>query len=143
MSVSGTVGVVVSCSCFKGTYGEFDNLRLVWAQVAGYGITDFSHEGGPKVPNIPYDRFSEADMMGEWPEGAPDDPLIILLAHMETAGRIKAEHCGYLADRLEEIQLHMSRGSIITPSWVLLTQQFVQGLRYAASHHQDVHFGKD
>jgi len=135
--------VVVSSGCFKGSYGDFDNLRLLWAQVAGYGVVDYGGQGGPKVPNIPYDTYSTDDIQGEWPEGAPDDPLIILLAHNETAGRIKAEHCAYLADRLEELELRMSRGNSIMPAWILRTQQFIHGLRYAASQRTDVVFGKE
>jgi len=119
-------------------------LRLIWAHVSGYGVRDFRREGGPMVPNLPFDTYSNEDLLGEWPEGAPDDPLVILLAHYEAGGRIKREHVGFLADRLEEIEgkLVSSYMSQVRLSihWLLLTQQFIHGLRYAASQHKDVYF---
>lgn len=129
----------VSHGCYSGPQSQFDSLRLIWAQMAGYGILDYRDEGGPIMPNLDYDAFSEMDTVGEWPDGAPDDPLLILLVHEETAGRIKVTHCPYLADRLEELEMWMMK-IMVTPAWVLLTQQFIRGLRTAAAYKQDVVF---
>ena len=129
----------ISCGCFSGSETEFDNLRCVWSQVAGYGIMDFRNQGGPVMPRIDIERYSDEDMCGEWPDGAPDDPLIILLVHNEMYGRIKWQHAPYLADRLEELEQAMNTPGT-TPRWVLLTQQFYRGLRTAAHWRQDVIF---
>jgi hypothetical protein len=128
----------VSHGCFQGGVEVFDNLRLVWADVAGYGTVDFSDEGGPVVPKISYNLYSEEDSLGEWPDGAPDDPLIILLVHVEHAGRIKVSHCPYVADRLESLEHIMMKAKMVP--WVLFTQQFVRGLRTASHYNQDVVF---
>jgi len=135
----GTEGVDISHGCFSGTEGEFDILRLIWARAAGYGVHDFRNQGGPMMPRLDFDRYSEDDMLGEWPDGAPDDPIIILLVHNEHFGRIKWEHAPFLASRLEELE-HVLTAPGSTPRGVLLTQQFIRGLRTASSYRQDVIF---
>jgi hypothetical protein len=128
--------VDISCGCFSGDYNTFDALRMVWSEVAGYGLLDL---GAALVPNIDFMAYGEEDMKGEWPDGAPDDPLIILLVHLENEGRIKRDHCPYLADRLEQLENVLLKDRNRTV-WLLMTQQFVRGLRFAAMHHQDVIF---
>jgi hypothetical protein len=130
----------VSHGCFTGKTKQFDALRLLWSQVSGYGVVDLREDGGPIMPNLDYRYVSEEDMLGEWPGGAPDDPLLILLVHEERKGRIKVNHVPFLADRLEEVEGRMYRNSTVTPTWVLLTQQFVRGLRTAAAYKQDIVF---
>jgi hypothetical protein len=131
----------ISHGCYSDSLGNFDALRLVWSVAAGYGLIDNSQAGGPVLPNINYSALSEEDLLGEWPNGAPEDPLLILLAHDERAGRIKHTHCPYLADRLEQLEGRMmsGRGGYV-PVWVLFTQQFIRGLRSAAAYKQDVVF---
>jgi hypothetical protein len=131
-------GIDISCGCYSGTCEAFDALRIVLSMAAGYGVADFRHEGGPVMPNLPWDRFTDEDLHGEWPDGAPDDPLVILLAHHEHMGRIKREHAPYLADRLEQLSAVLMGGGDMR--WVLMTQQFVRGLRYAVLNHMDVVF---
>lgn len=129
----------VSHGCYDGTEGFFDLLRCMWSEAAGYGFVDYRGEGGPVMPKIDIGYFTTDDMLGEWPNGAPDDPLIILLVHTEREGRIKWQHCPLLADRLEDLEKVMSAPGT-TPAWVLLTQQFYRGLRTAAQWKQDVTF---
>lgn len=124
----------VNHGCFSGSEALFDSLRLVWSDVAGYGV-NYAIAG----PNISYDLYTDEDCLGEWPDGAPDDPLVILLTHFESKGRIKVSHAPYLADRLEELESRMIKLPGMT-YWMLLTQQFVRGLRTAASYKQDVVF---
>lgn len=126
--------------CFHGSYTSFDALRCLWAQCAGYGVRDFRAQGGPVMPNLDFDAYTQADMLGEWPDGAPDDPLVILLVHDEKGGRIKNSHCRILADRLELVEQGMYRGNALNPQWILLTQNFIQGLRFAALSGEDVLF---
>jgi hypothetical protein len=130
----------ISHGCYAGSLAQFDDLRLMWAQTAGYGMVDYRDRGGPVMPNLDYDVFTEGDFMGEWPDGAPDDPLVILLVHVEDKGTIKSTHCPYLADRLEELEGRMMSGGDFNPAWVLITQQFVRGLRTASSFGQEVVF---
>lgn len=130
--------MTISHGCFSGTEDTFDTLRLVWAQVAGYGVMDFRNQGGPVMPRLEYFRFSVEDMRGDWPDGAPDDPLVILLAHEEREGRIQWIHASYIADRLDELSELMLKQNMMP--WVLITQQFANGLRHAAHYRQDVMF---
>lgn len=132
----------ISHGCYSGPPGNFDALRLLWSEVAGYGIADMRPIGGPIMPDLDLRYFCDDDFLGEWPHGAPEDPLLIILVHREDAGRIKANHCPYLADRLEQLEGRMMAGSRFhnTPTWVLLTQQFIRGLRSAAAYKQDVVF---
>ena len=129
----------VNHGCFQGSVGAFDALRLVWSDMAGYGVVDHRDEGGPIMPRLDFDWVTESDTLGEWPDGAPDDPLLILLVHQEQAGRIKVTHCSYLADRLEMLESVMIKIPNMT-KWLLLTQQFIRGLRTAVSYNQDVVF---
>jgi hypothetical protein len=128
----------ISHGCFAGSRESFDGLRLLWSEVAGIGWYDFRSQGGPVTPRLDFSQFSEDDLLGEWPGGAPDDPLIILLVHDESGGRIKAGHCSYIADRLDELVSLLLKQDRM--HWVLITQQFSRGLRNAASYKQDVIF---
>ena len=138
MSMHNGAGLDISCGCYSGTSDGFDALRIMLSQAAGYGVKDFRQQGGPVLPNLDWPSFSEDDLHGEWPDGAPDDPLIILLAHHENAGRIKVAHASYLADRLEELSAVLLRFPDVR--WALMTQQFVRGLRFAVNNHMDVLF---
>ena len=133
-----TLQLDISHGCFQGSYGAFDALRLAWSQAAGYGVSDHRYGGGPVVPNISFELYTHADSLGDWPDGAPDDPLIILLVHYETEGRIQWQHCPVVADRLQELESVLLK-AYMTPM-VLATQQFVRGLRTAAHYRQDVEF---
>jgi hypothetical protein len=130
--------VEISHGCYSGPLNGFRRLCLVWAEVAGYGTMDYSDVGGGLLPKIDYSAFSPEDYQGEWPEGAPDDPLLILLVHDEHAGRIKVSHCPYLADRLESLEAVLMKANVT--AFVLATQIFVRGLRTAAHYKQDVVF---
>lgn len=125
--------------CYNGSEAQFDQLRCMWSQAAGYGLYDFREQGGPVMPRIDIGAFSEEDLDGDWPNGAPDDPLLILLVHSERSGRIQWGHAKYLADRLEELE-HVLSAPGSTPVWVLMTQQFILGLRTASQWRQDVLF---
>jgi hypothetical protein len=135
------MGLDISCGCFSGSSAAFDALRIAWSEAAGYGTIDYRGVGGPVVPAVDWTKVSTEDEFGEWPDGAPDDPLIILLVHQEREGRIKVTHCSYLADRLEELETVLLKHDKMP--LVLLTQQFVRGLRYAVSNRQDVVFSPE
>jgi hypothetical protein len=138
MSAMNGAGLDISCGCYNGTCEAFDALRVMLSVAAGYGVKDMRPLGGPVIPDLDWYTFSTDDLAGEWPDGAPDDPLIILLAHHEHEGRIKREHASYLADRLEELSAVLLGHPDMR--WALMTQQFVRGLRYAVSNHMDVVF---
>lgn len=90
------------------------------------------------MPRLDWTKINIEDTLGEWPQGAPDDPLLILLVHDEGAGRIKWTHAPFIADRLDELEALLLKQDKMP--WVLITQQFARGLRTAAAYKQDVIF---
>jgi hypothetical protein len=138
MNITNGAGIEVSCGCYSGTPESFDALRIMLSMAAGYGVKDMRHVGGPVIPDLDWYTFSTDDLEGEWPNGAPDDPLVILLAHHEHTGRIKKEHASYLADRLEELSAVLL--GYPDMRWALMTQQFVRGLRFAVLNRMDIVF---
>jgi hypothetical protein len=128
----------VSYGCYVGTITGFDTLRIYWAQMAGYAIIPGQDYGAGYVqadmPDLPWTEYSNDDLLGEWPEGAPDDPLVILLAHEEKQGRIKASHVPLVADALAELNVPPAS------PYALPTQNFIQGLRYAGTQNLDILF---
>lgn len=124
-------GLDIDHGCFSGPQETFERLLVVWSLLTGV------------TAGIDPETITLEDQLGEWPEGAPDDPLLILLAHDPAKGRIKWQHAPYLADRLEEVEsMMMKSDSGVKPGWLLLTQQFVRGLRTAAHYRQDVTFAQ-
>jgi hypothetical protein len=113
------MNLTVSHGCFSGSPDMFNVLCTALADVSGI------------QPYI----GSDAESLGEWDE-APEDPLLILVIHDEHQGRICTRHCSVLADRLDELT-----GRLFHRHQTLLqTQQFAQGLRYAAQQDSDVTF---
>jgi hypothetical protein len=125
----------ISHGCFSGSAAAFDNLRLVWANAAGY-FPDVIVPVSTALMDL--GEFSDADMAGDWPDGAPDDPLVILLVHDLSGGRIQCSHCPYLAGRLEQLEAVIFKAGLT--EFMLATQRFIIGLKTAAHYRQDVTF---
>lgn len=70
------------------------------------------------------------------------DVLHVLLNHSDYDGEIEAEYCAPLADRLEELLplLPSERDAGHIGDWREKTQQFIDGLRLAASQGEAVGF---
>src|SRR6266566_4236438 len=70
------------------------------------------------------------------------DPLVILLNHSDCDGIIEVKDCEPLANRLEELLPLLPKEDDLghIGSWQNKTQQFIDGLRLAASRGEDVDF---
>jgi hypothetical protein len=129
------VGLDTSHNCWHGPYSAFNTWRDRIAELAGYGIN--ISEAGTEYVALDWDNITDAQIEGEWSK-LPDDPLMILMCHSDCDGRIKSQHCGPLADRIEQVLL---KCDLEDDHWVMEKGvQFVEGLRRAANKKENVRF---
>lgn len=141
------MGLGTSHDCWHGAYSAFTRWRNTLAEAAEHEIVDipcdrFGSFPGAKV--LMHERWTAENFEGEWPDGVPEDPLLILLIHSDSSGVIKAEHAPWLAERLERllpaIPEDLDLGGHIG-NMRAKTEQFIKGLREAAEKGEDVEFG--
>jgi hypothetical protein len=120
------MGLDTTHECWHGAYSAFMRWREKLAEVAGLpALRQMSGYGG----NI------------SWDVPRPD-VLYELLNHSDCDGFLPAAICAPLADRLSELLPLLpvvDDGGHIGP-WREKTQRFIDGLRTAAAHNQDVEF---
>jgi hypothetical protein len=144
------MGLDTSHDCWHGAYSAFSRWRNKLAEVAGYS---FFKAGEPPI----YDTacldwgcinniLGDDLLTGTWPripvrpDGTPD-ALIVLLAHSDCEGKIQADMCAPLADRLEQLlPLLEGDGGGHIGNYREKTQQFINGLRDAAANGEAVDF---
>jgi hypothetical protein len=90
------------------------------------------------LPRLDFSLYNEEEMSGEWPNGGPDDPLIIVLVHHERCGIIQWKHAPALASRLEELESYLMKNNMMP--FLLMTQEFSRGLKAAAHYQENVVF---
>lgn len=133
------MGLDTSHDCWHAPYSHFNEWRQKIAVAAGYEIEDITIPGGPggkaftlkhiKVPDV-----TRENVQGEWHE-TPADPLLILFAHSDCDGVIRAKDARPIADALMAMRLDHC------DLWVLTaTDRFVAGLLRAATLGEDVDF---
>ena len=137
------MGLKTSHGCWEGDdYASFNLFRRRLAELANYCV----HDG-----MIPWDldrrQQPEGAAKGDWPE-LPLDPLIVLLAHSDHEGVIRAEHAAVLAGRIRELLMRIPPEQYDTikriNEWELLrrqAEQFMGGLLAAHNAGEDVVFG--
>ena len=124
------MGLDTTHDCWHGAYSSFNVWRNKVAEVAGYEIKDFD---GMPSPDIDWATVTEDNLYGEW-KRAPEDPLMILIAHSDWEGRIPAEYTKPLADRLTPLV------PLLSGPWKKKTREFIDGLLDAHSNNEDVEF---
>lgn len=155
------MGLDTTHDCWHGAYSAFKRWREKLAEVVGiplplmegfYGEINGAQITGPPVwaryafQGQPTSAFREA-MDGDlawlpigWDALKPD-VLHKLLHHSDCDGEILAETCGPLADRLEQLlPLLDGDGGGHIGSYRTKTEQFIRGLRLAASRGEAVEF---
>lgn len=145
------MGLYVSHDCWTGAYSAFTRWRNTLAEVAGYEVKDHRYPNGDIWPGPT--KVAEGDMngmwtaenfLGEWPNGAPEDPLLILLVHSDCDGYIEPNDAKFLAMRLEQIMalptFPQGDESGHIRNWQTTTQAFIDGLRKAAANDERVEF---
>lgn len=120
------MGLDTTHNCWHGSYSAFHRWRKKLCEVAEYGDIEKKIGFGGETP---------------WPD-PKDDPLILLLDHPDCAGEIRWEDCAPIANRLEELMPSMQRAGEKTGEYYgQETQQFIKGLKLAASRKESVQFG--
>lgn len=133
------MGLDTSHDCWHGPYSAFSRWRNMLAEAAGYQIVEVEDDHGWrwKQVRLNWPAITDDNLAGDW-DSIPEDPLIILLAHYDHDGHIRAEHAKFLADRLDQLATRLP-GS--PESWMLgATLRFSEGLRRAAEAGEDVDF---
>jgi len=119
------MGLDTSHDCWHGAYSSFNRWRTELCKVSGYGVLEDYHGFGGDTP---------------WPK---EDPLTILLYHSDCDGEIEWKDCNPIADRLERLipalKIAGNCGGHIG-NYAEKTQQFIDGLRLAASEKENVDF---
>lgn len=133
------MGLDTTHDCWHGAYSAFNRWRDELARVAGYDFNDRQIE-------VDWGHVDYEWMFGDWPfipcrvDGTPD-PLLLIVLHSDCEGRIKAEHVEPIAKRLEELlPLLDGDGGGHVGSYRSVTEQFITGLRLAATLGEDVEF---
>jgi hypothetical protein len=91
----------ISHGAFDGMCSEFHGWRCAVARAAGYR-TEETWEGETIV--LDWDTVTDGNIVGAWPT-PPADPLLVLLAHSDVAGKISPADGLLLADRLNELPI--------------------------------------
>jgi hypothetical protein len=133
------MGLDTSHNAWHGAYSAFGRWRDKLAEVAGYRFYRDPRDGR-EYPSLNWDAITEDNLYGQW-EAIPEDPLILLIAHSDCDGEIQPEHCGPLADRLEQLLPRLSgEGGGHIGLYQEKTRQFVDGLRLAAGLGEPLEF---
>lgn len=138
------MGLDTSHDCWHGAYSAFSRWRDKLAEVAGYEIAKVDQGeswGMRETVLINWGHVTDANLNGDW-DATPADPLLILIAHSDCDGWIRARDCGPLADRLAELLPLLPEGEAPghVRNWRDKTQAFIDGLRAAAAAGEDVEF---
>lgn len=149
------MGLDTSHDCWHGAYSAFDRWRTKLAEVAGLPPLDlmagfYAPLSGGHVPTLYHGldtrtsdclRDIDARLPIRWDALKPDI-LHRLLHHSDCDGILENVICAPLADRLEELLPllpdELDPGHI--GIWKKKTQQFINGLRAAATAGEDVEF---
>ncbi len=135
------MGLDTSHNCWHGPYSLFSRWRQSVAEAAGYQHDRITENGFTfHQARIDWDGIMKANpgcIQGEWVEH-PNDPLLYLIAHSDYDGVIHPSAGTKLADRLEELLPKLKDGGPWSDRDI--TEQFISGLRLAASAGEDVDF---
>jgi hypothetical protein len=135
------MGLDITHDCWHGAYSAFSRWRNELARVAGYQFTTGEH--GRQYVALPWEDFTNANLMGEWGSMPGDDPLLWLIVHSDCDGVLHPEQGALIAARLEELLPQLDDIHAIghiSPSMRAKTQAFINGLRAAAEAGEDVEF---
>lgn len=148
-----TMGLDTSHDCWHGGYGRFGQWRIALAKVAGLPPLEFMEgfwrTGDDTDPFFMAGIDMSPERRIEWADGTAkhfqsllpirweclkEDVLHELLNHSDCDGKLRAEICGPLADRLEALLDDMPE------QWKETTTKFIAGLRDAAEAGEPVEF---
>lgn len=135
------MGLDTSHDCWHGAYSAFSRWRNDVAVAAGYKLKRY--DNGHLTVDLPWEDFTAENLQGEWNSMPGDDPLLFLIIHSDCDGVIHPSEGALLADRLEQLLPKLDDTEAhghIWPHTRGKTEQFIAGLRDAASRGEDVDF---
>jgi hypothetical protein len=127
------MGLDTSHDCWHGAYSAFTRWRTALGRAAGLPIGKVPLFGGG-APTIDWPDTTKLDQT---------DALRILIEHSDCDGEIPWQVCGPMADRLEALLPELEKlgdGGGHIGNYVAKTKQFIDGLRLASAHQEDVEF---
>lgn len=148
------MGLIVSHGAWDGGYSGFMTWRKKLAEVAGLPplelmegfYTPISNTGLPTLycgdrENQKYLQHLDDVLPIKW-SCLKKDPLHILLQHSDCDGYIKSSQCLKIAKSLEKLIPLMPDGDGPghVRNWKETTQNFVNGLKWAAENKQKLEF---
>lgn len=124
------MGLDTTHDCWHGSYSGFMAWRKLLARAAGL----------PKLK-----KMMGFGGTGKWEDLPAGDVLYELLNHSDADGEIAADLCERLADRLAELLVKVDLIATLERDdwnhmWRDKTQQFIDGLRLAASKGESIEF---
>lgn len=138
------MGLDTTHEAWHGAYSAFTRWRNQVARTAGYEVAKVTYDGtgyGSDTVLIDWGHITQTQIDGEW-DATPADPLLVLIAHSDCDGVIHPAQAGPLADRLEELLplLPEGDGGGHIGDWRDKTRRFIDGLRLAVKHGEDLEF---
>lgn len=153
------MGLDTSHNCWHGAYSAFMRWRREVAKLAGLPPLELMEGFFDEVSaiNNPFFETHKAECSQGFNVNSPESiwkrlpikwealkpsALHILLYHSDCDGEIKWQDCNAIADALETVCVKMKdedAGGHIG-HWKAKTRQFVDGLRLAASNHENIEF---
>ena len=146
------MGLDCSHGAWHGAYSAFMRWRIEIAKIAGIPLELMEGFYTDDMNAMKLAEFAGANAEGvvtllkqncpiSWDILRPD-PLHILLNHSDCEGEIAPEDCAKIADRLEELLVHMPPGDAggHIGNWRDKTQTFIDGCRAAAAAGEPLDF---
>lgn len=136
------MGLDTTHDCWHGPYSSFSLWRNAIAVAGGYEVVPHTYADGttyPTVTKLFEHEWQPENYEGSWPEGPPEDPLLILIVHSDCDGYIEADHAKFLALRLEQI-LAQNNHPVDDDRWRDQTRQFIEGLQRASDNGERIEF---
>lgn len=152
------MGLDTSHNCWHGAYSAFNTWRTELAHSAGLpplGLMEgfYAPVGGQSDYKNPFywarkgmhEEHGFPEMERSLPikwEALKPDPIFELLHHSDCDGNIPWKRCEAIADSLERLIPKLPDGDAggHIGNWRDKTQQFIDGLRLAAKHKENVIF---
>lgn len=138
------MGLDVSHNCFSGSYGEFYFFRQALAVSTGIPPLELmegfykSMNQSLSLPTLYHGPDHHYGILSldkrlpiQWKCLKPRK-VFLLIDHSDCDGNLKWQDCAAIAKDLKSLNL--------MPPWDRVRDQFVKGLMYAASRHEDVDF---
>lgn len=148
------MGLDTSHGCWHGAYSAFMRWREIIAQTAGLPplrLMQGFYEplSSSNLPTLYCGMEREKGYLADIDKQLPipwecllPSPLLTLLSHSDCEGEIEWKDCAGIADALEKLIPLLPKGDGVghIGDWRDKTQNFVDGLRLAASKQENVGF---